>query len=135
MNQSVLNESVCSQIDLSGIRANDDSASASDLSWVKLMEINHADHFQVFLPRLLCEALSVIGLPAFSAGFIVKGSGTPTPRNANPTNKPWLNDPTHYGSGASVHNFSNAASQDMLALGTQEAADLTFYVGSFRRHP
>ncbi len=70
---------------------------------------------KIFSQRLLCVVLAMVGLPAFSAGFIVNGPGTPTPRPANPTNNPWLNYPTHYGSGASVHNFSDAASPDMLA--------------------
>jgi cytochrome c len=70
---------------------------------------------RLFSQRLLCVALSTVGLPAFSAGFIVNGPGTPTPRPANPANNPWLNYPTHYGSGASVHNFSDAVSPDSLA--------------------
>jgi cytochrome c len=64
---------------------------------------------------LFAAVLAATALPGIAAGFVVSGPGTPTPRPANPTNNPWLNYPTHYGSGASVHNFSDAASPDMLA--------------------
>ncbi|MDP1904799.1 MAG: hypothetical protein Q8M09_11225 [Pseudomonadota bacterium] len=63
---------------------------------------------------LFATVLAATALPGIAAGFAVSGSGTPTPRPANPSNNPWLNYPTHYGSGASVHNFSDTASPDML---------------------
>lgn len=69
---------------------------------------------RIISQHLLFAVLSIVGLPALSAGFVVNGPGTPTPRPANPSNNPWLNYPTHYGSGASLHNFSDAASPDML---------------------
>ncbi len=63
---------------------------------------------------LFAAILAATTLPGIAAGFVFSGPGTPTPRPANLSNNPWLNYPTNYGSGASVHNFSDAVSPDML---------------------
>jgi cytochrome c len=50
-----------------------------------------------------------------AAGLTASATSTPLPRPPNPGNNPWLNYPTHYGPGATVHRFGENASPDRLA--------------------
>lgn len=60
-------------------------------------------------------ALLLVSAAAQAKGFFI-GPNDPLPRPPNPHNNPWLNYPTHYGSGAEVHQFDDATAAGNVNL-------------------